>query len=47
MQVCVLNERSASKPFIAEVNVNSEPLVMEVDTGAAVSLVSQFTFRQL
>ena len=31
----------ASKPYKAVVRVNGEPLEMEVDTGAAVSLISK------
>lgn len=45
----VLNQVSVSsaKPITVEVKLEGHPLLMEVDTGAAVSLVSEKTYRSL
>ena len=36
-----------SKPFCADIVVNAKQLPMEIDTGAAVSLIPEQTFRKL
>ena len=39
--------RSVVKPYMAVLEINGKPLKMEVDTGAAVTLISQATLRAL
>ena len=39
--------KGAVKPYVAVVEVNGKPLKMEIDTGAAVTLISQKTQRKL
>ena len=37
----------AGKPLLMDVTLNEKPLTMELDTGAAVSLISEATFRNV
>ena len=46
-QIFVIGMKSASGPFEVEMSLNDQPIRMEVDTGAAVSIISQAQFRQL
>ena len=39
--------RSGTKPYIVKVTLNDAPLDMELDTGAAVSLISKATYNRL
>ena len=41
-----LSDAGRSKPINVEVVVDGKPLTMELDTGAAVSLVSESTYQQ-
>ena len=40
-------QKSTDKPLAVDLTIGKKPLRMEVDTGAAVSLVSETTFRSL
>ena len=42
-----IGEATRSSPIQVEVTINGQPLTMEVDTGAAVSLISEATVRSL
>ena len=41
-----LSDAGRSKPINVEVVVDGKPLTMELDTGAAVSLVSESTYQE-
>ena len=40
-------KKGSTPPVRVEVRVNSKPLKMEVDTGAAVSIISQKTWQEV
>ena len=40
-----ISSKQESKPLQVEVVINGQPLTMELDTGAAVTLVSEETFQ--
>ncbi len=42
----VINTMSATKPLIVPVTVDNRSIDMEVDTGAAVSLIAETTYKQ-
>ena len=43
----VIRDETSSQPYFAELQVNNQPLCMEIDTGAAVSLASESTVAPL
>ena len=38
---------SSSKPIEVEVHINDQPLIMELDTGAGVSMISERTYQSM
>lgn len=44
--ICNLSEPSGRKPMLAEFKIQGVCLTMEIDTGAAVTLISQVTFNR-
>ena len=46
-QVFVIGAKKSSDPFEVEMYLNDKPIRMEVDTGAAVSIISRSQQRQL
>ena len=45
--ISVLKLRGGRRPITVSVRVNSQDLTMELDTGAAVSVISEKTFNRL
>ena len=47
VEINSLSHECSHNPFMIEVLIDSKPLQMELDTSAAISLISETTFKQL
>ena len=45
-RIYTTRDKSSSNPFVLEVQVDKQPIVMEIDTGASVSVLSSATYRE-